>query len=167
MLSLLLTFSYYVRFASSIPRILLNGYCAAPDPVYPQYSDADLLQAHFIVRHGARTPLHKLRESKTSWEMDYTEQISQNNQSNQGVKVNVGFGKSISGGNEIYGQLLPRGVKQLNRIGQKLRNFFINRIKFLPNFFVQSNNFINFRTTNTNTNERAVNTRQYFSSLKK
>lgn len=95
----------------------------------------DVIQIHVIIRHGARTPLHIDKHMKDRlWKCSNTELTSYKNEKNYGsLSIHNKFDRSLIGrGNCIFGQLLNKGVKQLNSVGKYLREVYIENYKFLP-----------------------------------
>ena len=125
--------------------------CDSSNIKIPDIPGYDLIQVHVEFRHGARSPLHFSKNfPKTESKCDYTQLYSVNKETFTrfpSFRINVQSGKSISGGNCIYGQLLDRGFKQLKRIGNGLRINLIDSFKFLlPNF---KNTSVKIRSTHT------------------
>lgn len=114
---------------------------------YMQREDADLIQVQVVSRHGARTPLHLGKETN-AWTCTNTEQASFTDENKSTpMKINVAFGRSIFFGNCYFGQLLGKGVKQLESVGNYFRDIYIKKLKLLPSEYDSS--LMRFRTTGT------------------
>jgi hypothetical protein len=112
---------------------------------YVQREDSDLIQVQIVSRHGARTPLH-VGKGTDVWTCTNTEQASfKSGNETTPMKINVAFGRSVFFGNCYFGQLLGKGVKQLERTGKYFREIYIDKLKFLPTEYDPE--VMRFRTT--------------------
>lgn len=124
-----------------------ESFCHPIIAKYRPRTDADLIQVQIISRHGARTPLHKSVRIPNVWECHNSESTSHSHNFSRALHVSVSHGKSVFLGNCHFGQLLGKGVAELKKLGQYLRNVYVDQLKFLPSKFDPS--ICKFRSTNT------------------
>ncbi|OHS98336.1 histidine acid phosphatase [Tritrichomonas foetus] len=123
------------------------SYCEPPLLNYQTRNDADLIQVQILTRHGARTPLHTSKTQKNVWTCEHTELKSIEDDVSHPLHVTNSFGKSIFMGNCQFGQLVDKGHNALTRLGQHMREIYVNTLKFLPTRF--NHNIMKFRSTYT------------------
>lgn len=125
-------------------------WCEPPLLEYPERTGSDLIMVQILTRHGARTPLHQSILYPHVWQCNNTEFVMKSHHphsTNNPLHIHVSQSKSIFLGNCHYGQLLGKGSDALRRLGQHIRKFYVDQLKFLPTIF--NENIIKFRSTRT------------------
>ncbi|KAH0788279.1 histidine acid phosphatase [Histomonas meleagridis] len=136
---------------------IVDPLCEPPYPPYEEIESTNLIQVHVITRHGARTSLHIPKNVSNVWKCYNKNLRSYSYLHDFPIKINIGYGKSVSLGNCIIGQLIETGAEGLRKLGSYFRSIYVNQLKFIPSTYKRP--VILFRTTWTH---RTLNSQMNF-----